>query len=122
SLDPSAAGPNGYVANDTAADTVTFIDEMSDADLLKQEPLYAVGGVVSNDPTGGARLVAGGKGRLFVVDAADPLAVYPSQELAEGYAPEFSPELRLSFDPYGGDITGIVVMDDLLVVFKESAI
>src|SRR5690606_35481745 len=55
-------------------------------------------------------------------DAADPLAVYPSQELAEGYAPEFSPELRLSFDPYGGDITGIVVMDDLLVVFKESAI
>jgi hypothetical protein len=123
SLDPTTVGQvNGFVANSTTVDTVSFIDEMTDDTLLEQEPLYTNGGIVENDPLGSARLVAGGKNRLFVVDAADPLAVYFSQELAEGYAVEFSPALRFTVDPYGGDITGIVVLDDALVIFKATAI
>lgn len=122
SLDPSATGPNGYLANDPTVDTVTFIDEMTDADLENQEPLYTNGGIVPNDPLGGARLIAGGKNRLLVVDAADPLAFYFTQELAEGYAAEFSPRLRGTVDPFGGEITAAVVMDDLNVLFKRAAI
>lgn len=125
SLDPTAGGittVNGYCASSTATDAVEFIDEMTDDEAETKEPLYTNGGIVSNDPIGSAKVVAAGKNRLFVVDASEPLRVYYSQELRSGYAPEFSPGLLLSVDPYGGDITGLVVMDDSLIIFKESAV
>lgn len=123
SLDPTTEGEaNGYVANDPFATTVPFRDEMDDATLELQEPLYTNGGIPSNDPLGAARLIAGGKNRLFVVDSSQPNRVYFSQELAEGYAVEFSPDLFIEVDPFGGDINGLIVMDDVLVVFKETAI
>jgi hypothetical protein len=123
SFDPTTAGAvNGYVANDSTVDSVTFRDEMDDATLREQDPLYTNGGIVNNDPIGPARLIAGGKGRVFAVDSSTPMRVYHSQEQAEGFAAEFSPGLFFSVDPYGGDINGLIVMDDSLVVFKETAI
>lgn len=123
SLDPNTAGQvNGYVANDPDADTVPFRDEMPDEVLERQDPLYTNGGVVANDPIGAARLIAGGKGRLFAVDAAQPLRVYHSQEQEIDFAAEMSPELFLDVDPFGGDINGLIVMDSTAVVFKETAI
>lgn len=123
SLDPTTAGQvNGYVANDPDVHTVSFRDEMDDATLLKQEPLYTNGGIPSNDPIGSARLIAGGKSRLFVVDASQSSRVYFSQPLADGYAAEFSPDLFIEVDPFGGDINGLIVMDDALVIFKETGV
>lgn len=123
SFDPSTVGDvNGYVANDATVDTVAFVDEMTDADLEEQDPLYINGGVVSNDPLGGAKLVAAGKGRVFVVDAADPYTVYASQERADGFAIETSPRLRIDVERGGGPITGIIVAGEVLLIFKETAI
>jgi hypothetical protein len=122
SLDPSAVGANGYVANTTAADTVSFTDEMSDTTMLEQEPLYTNGGIPSNDPTAHGTVLAGGKNRLFYTDPSDPLLVRFTHELADGYAAEFSLELSVKCDPYGGAITALAVMDDKVVVFKKSAI
>ncbi len=123
SFDPSTEGDtNGYIANDPLVNEVDWDDEMTDETLETQATLYTTGGVLGNDPLGGARLVAAGKNRAFVVDAADPLAVYFSQEPQPGYALETSPLLRIDVDPYGGPITGIVVMDESLIVFKETAI
>lgn len=123
SFDPDTVGEvNGFVANDTTLDTVTFVDEMPDATLEDQDPLYTNGDIPSNDPLGGAMLVASGKGRLFVVDAADPLTLYYSQQKAAGYAVETTPELRLELDAHGGDITAVTAMDAAVVVFKQAAI
>jgi hypothetical protein len=123
SLDPTTAGQvNGYLANDPSVDTVTFLDEMNDATLEEQDPLYTNGGIVVNDPLGAPRLIAGGKGRVFVVDSSDPLRLFFSQEQEGTFAAEFSPELSISFDPFGGDLNGIVVMDDAIIGFKETAI
>jgi hypothetical protein len=123
SFDPTTLGDvNGYIANDTTADTVEFVDEMTDAVLETQDPLYINGGVLSNDPLGGARLVASGKGRVFVVDAAEPNTVFASQELSAGYAIETSPRLRIEVERNGGPITGIVVLGESLLIFKESAL
>jgi hypothetical protein len=122
SLDPSAAGDNGYVANDPTVDTITFVDEMSDTVLREQEPLYTNGGIPSNDPTGHGTVIAVGKNRLFYNDPDDPLLVRFTQELAEGYAAEFNNELAVRCDPYGGAVTALAVMDDRIVVFKRSAI
>jgi hypothetical protein len=122
SLDPSATGSNGYILNDTTVDTISFVDDMSDAVLIAKEPLYTNGDIPSNDPTGSGSVLAVGKNRLFYNDPSDPLLVRFTQELAPGYAAEFNNELTLPVDPYGGAITALAVMDDRLIVFKRSAV
>lgn len=123
SLDPSASGANGYIANVTTADTVTFIDRMSDANLQLQDTLYTTGGILSNDPTSLGSVVAAGKNRLFFSDQSDGNVVRYTQEIEDGgYMPEVAPELTLRCDPFGGDVTGLAVMDGALIIFKGSAI
>lgn len=123
SLDPLTEGAdNGYVANDITVDTVEFIDKMSDIDLLKQEPVYTNGGVLSNDPTALGNILVAGKNRLFFNDCSDPNAVRYSQELAEGYGVECPPELVMKTNPKGGRVSALAVMDEFVIVFKESAI
>jgi hypothetical protein len=123
SVDPSATGANGYVLNDPTVDTFSFNDRMSDLDWADQEPLYTNGGIISNDPApvaGGAMAV--GKNRLFWTDPADPHLVRFSQELREGFGVEMAAPLFLRVDPYGGRIVGLSILDDVVIVFKESAI
>ena len=123
SLDPTTEGDdNGYLANDVSVDYVTFVDVMSDADLAKQEPVYTNGGILSNDPTALGSVLAVGKNRVFFSDASDQDLVRFSQPLAEGYGLECAPELFQRLDPFGGALTGLCVMDDFVIAFKESAI
>jgi len=123
SLDPTTEGdPNGYVTNDPTADTVTFLDNLSDDDLQEREPFYGTGGVVENDPCPPPSILVQGKERLFFTDASDPYVVRYTKQRADGYTAEPSPHLALAVDQNGGRITGLAVMDDALVIFKESAI
>lgn len=123
SVDPSLGGANGYPLNVTTADTISFTDQMSDADWEAQEPLYTNGGISSNDPAPMAgSVLAAGKGRLFWTDPADGNLIRFSQQIAEGCAAEPVARLLLRVDAYGGPVTGIGVMDDVVIVFKESAI
>lgn len=122
SLDPNDSGANGYLANDPTADSVSFVDKLGDTDLIAKEPLYTNGGILVNDPTPAGAIVTAGKNRLFVTDPGDPLLVRYSQELRDGYAVEMSPALTVKMDPHGGEVTGLVVMDDSVVVFKKTAI
>jgi hypothetical protein len=122
SLDPSATGANGYLANDPTGDTVTFIDKMADADLVAKEPLYTNGGLLNNAPVPVGEHLAVGKNRIWCSDPGDPLLVRYSQERRDGYAAEFADDLKIPIDPFGGGVTGLAVLDDALVVFKRSAI
>jgi hypothetical protein len=125
SLDPTtaAAPANGYIANDPTVDTWTFVDRMSDAVLLLQNPLYTTGGVLSNDPApmaGG--VLAVGKNRLFFTDPADPTMIRYTQELAEGFAAEMAAPLRQRLDPFGGAVTALAIMDGAVYPFRETAV
>jgi hypothetical protein len=124
SRDPSTAGAaNGYVANTTSADTVSFNDRMSDATLATQEPAYTNGGILSTDPSSLGHIVAEGKGRLFYNDPSDPDLVAYTQLVEDGYAVEAPPELRLRCPPAGGAITALAVGEDgAVLVFKPDAI
>lgn len=123
SLDPTTAGAvNGYVANSTTVDSVTFIDRMSDIDLQLQEQTYTVGGILSNDPAPLGSIVAAGRNRVFFTDAQDGSVVRFSQRRATGFGLEVAPELQQDTDPKGGDITALAVMDDVVYTFKASAI
>jgi hypothetical protein len=123
SLDPTTVGAdNGYRANDKTIDKVTFVDAMSDVNLAAQEPLYTNGGILSNDPAPLGAAIATGKNRMFFSDHVDPNGVRHSQALAEGFGLEVAPELRVTCDPFGGDVVALAVMDEHVVVFKQTAI
>ncbi len=123
SLDPTTAGSaNGYVASTTTANTVTFLDQMSDANLQLQEELYTTGDILSNDPAALGSLVVAGKNRLFFTDAQAPHVVRFSQRLAAGFGVEIAPELAHDVDPYGGAITGLAIMDDVVYAFKAGMV
>lgn len=124
SLDQTTASDaaNGYIANDTTVDTVTFVDRISDTNLQLQEPLYTTGGVLSNDPAPLGSHVTGGKNRLFFTDAQAGSVIRFSQRLATGFGLECAPELQHDIDPFGGDITALATMDDVVFVFKAGAI
>lgn len=124
-LDPNAdpTDPNAFQVNDTTADTVTFIDSLSDADLAVREPLYTNGGVLSNAPApwaGGC--IAGGKSRLFWTDPSDPNLIRFSQQLRDETALEAPIDLAIRVDPYGGPIVAIGEMDGAIYAFKETAV
>lgn len=123
SLDPTTAGAiNGYIPNNTAVDSVTFIDRMSDGNAALEEELYTVGGILSNDPAPLGSHVAVGKNRLFYTDAQAGNVVRFSKRIATGFGAECAPELMHDIDPLGGDITCLASMDDVIYVFKENCI
>jgi hypothetical protein len=123
SLDPSATGDNGYVTNSTSVDTISFVDNMPDATLALQDPLYTNGGILANDPSPmRGSCVAGGKNRVFWTDPSDPNVVRYSQELADETAVEMPVALKLKTDPYGGEIVAIGSMDGAVYPFCRTAI
>ena len=123
SLDPSTVGAdNGYVANSQSADTVAFVDGMVDSAAATWEPLYTVGGIPSNDPIPTSGVIAVAGGRLFLGDSSDRNALYFSQERADGYAVETTPELRIVVPPGGGDVIGVGDIDGVKIIFKHGAI
>lgn len=122
SLDPTAAGPNGYVASSTTVNTVTFVDRMSDAVLGTQEELYTDGGILSNDPTPLGAIIARSKSRLFATDPSDGTTIRYSQPIDDGFGVEWPPDLTQKVDPFGGDVTALTSQDDRVVVFKRNAI
>jgi len=119
----NSTGANRYVENSTTADTVTLTDNLTDANLILREPLYTNGGILSNDPepwAGGA--IATGKGRIYWTDPSDPNLVRFSQQRADDTGLEAPNPLSLLVDPFGGSIVGLAVLDDAIVVLKETAI
>lgn len=123
SLDPTTEGDvNGYVANDTTVDSVSFVDEMSDADLRLQEQAYTVDGILSNDPAPLGSHVAVGKNRMFFTDAEAGNIVRFTKRIATGFGAECAPELAHDVDPLGGAITALATMDDVVYVFKAGAV
>lgn len=123
SLDPTTAGAvNGYVANSTTVDTVSFVDRMSDSTLATFDELYIDGGILSADPVALGSSIAVFKGRLLATDPSDGNTLRFTQFKTDGYGVQMAPELALSVDPFGGDITAIATRDDRAFVFKAGAI
>lgn len=112
----------GQISNDHTVDSVTFVDSMSDATLDSQEPLYTNGGVLRNDTLPSALCVLAAKGRVFVVSADNPREIWPSNTIVPGQGLSFSEDMIIRVDDVYGDLTGIVDLDDKIILSKKSAI
>jgi hypothetical protein len=122
SPDPTATGMNGYVENDPTADTVSFIDGLSDTDLITKELDYQNTGEIENTAPPAARILCEGKGRLFLSGTEWPNRVSYSKVRAEGEPVAFNDALYFDVPDDGGEVTALAVLDANLVVFKRSRV
>lgn len=123
SLDSTTSGSaNGYVANDTSIDTVSFLDRMSDTTLRTFDEIYTDNGIFSNDPTALGSAIWRGKDRLFSSDPSDGRIVHYSQPLVDGYGVEWPPDLFLAVDLQSGSVTAGAALDERVVVWTERGI
>lgn len=105
-------------------ETAIFItpanDNTLDADLTV--PLYTTGNVLGNDAPPPVGAMAVYRDRLFVLDSTNPLVIYYSKKVNFASAVDFSDGQLINVDPTGGPVTGLIAMDDKLLIFKEDSI
>lgn len=125
------AGPNpsedspfqrvGTVAA-TASETVSFTDQMSDANAALQEELRP-DGELDNIPPPSGHIICSGLGRVFVAGfAEDPNLILYSKQRSHGVALAFNEALAISVPTNYGVITSLAVFAESLIIFCERGI
>lgn len=112
----------GTVANDPAAQVLTYADDATDASIAANEILYTVGGELPNDPPPASRVICASKNRLFVAGGDDEDVVTYTKTYSKNAGPAFSLGFTRRISSVPGPITGIAAMDDKIVVFKNPGI
>lgn len=126
SLRPSATtGMNGYLANSTTADTITFTDGLSDATLITKATDYQSSDPVELDNIAPppARVIAAGNNRVALAGMEDDNLIWISKLRETSTEPlAFNDALTVAVDAGDGPITGMAFMQDNLVVFRGRQI
>lgn len=115
-----ASDPVTLTYNDPTVDSITIVDDLSDANLIAREVLYTQGGIIENVAPPTSKIIAVHRKRAWVVDEDDRL--WYSKEVLAGRTVEFSDQFIQEIDPIGGRITALSNLGEKLVIFKESSI
>ena len=109
--------------NDQTVDSITFLDNAADSAITSAELLYTTGGVLEAGAPYPVNVLATYRNRVFAgVNLGGFSGLSYTVITPLGEAPYFSRVLTIILDPRGGDVTGLGVLDDKLIIFKESAI
>lgn len=108
--------------NSTSADTVTFVDNISDASLVSRQLLYTTGGVLDNAPAPPCTVLKVAKNRVFAGGLEDDNTVAYSKVFVPGDSPAFAESFSFQVDSKGFAVSAIAEMDDKVIVFKRSAL
>lgn len=108
--------------NDTAANSVSFVDEEADASITSNELLYTTGGVLENIPPESCTLIDVYQSRAVVAGMQDPLQYGYSKVQVKGEGVAFSDVFVSRLDPLGGAITAVRLMDDKIILYKPDHI
>lgn len=112
--------------NDTTVDSVSFNwgtnAGENDVNIINNEILYTTGGVLENIQPPSATIIESYGNRLFLAGCEDKAEVWYSKEYVRGEAVAFSDSFIIRADKDVGKIKGLAVIDDKLIIFKESSI
>jgi len=108
--------------NDPTVDTVSFSDTTADASLTSRPLLYTTGGTLDNFTVPSCDVVRVFKNRLFVagLERESDVLFSKSHVIDEGVA--FSDFFNLQVGNQGGAVTALAVLDEKLVIFKETSL
>ena len=115
--------PSEFVYNNSTVETLTYVDNKTDAQISSNAVIYTTGGVFDNIAAPSANLLTLMKNRVVIAGFdTDPNTVYVSKEKESGLSVEFSNELAIQIDSLGGNITALAGLDDKILIFKKSLI
>lgn len=106
--------------NNTAVDSVTYVDSASDASITSREILYTVGNVLDNFSPGSCSTIAVFKNRIFLGGLENKNEVIYSKLITQGYPCEFAAEFSLLVDEKGSRVGALGVLDEKVVIFKDD--
>lgn len=109
------------IDNNTSVESITFTDTMSDAELISNEVLYTTGGILENTAAHSTKFLTTYKSRMILLLSDGYTLQYSKKREANG-AVEFSEELQVPIDHFGGKGITLATMDDHVIIFKERAI
>ncbi len=108
------------LTNSFAATTVTLVDITADGSITGNRTLYTTGGVLPNVCPSSAKYVAYFQNCVVLAGTPDDLMWF-SKPVVLGECPEFADEITQP--PFaGGKVTGLGVIDDKLIIFKQSGV
>jgi hypothetical protein len=105
-----------------SSDTVTFSDGVSDTNLQSGELLYTSGGVLPSQPAPALFAIEQFDQRLVGIDAENRSLIRMTSQFVDGVAPAWNENLTIRLNTQWGDATGVVAMDDKLLIFFRNAI
>lgn len=124
-------GPVSYSAGNPGVfktPYVTFIDTLSDAQILGNQLLYTTGGVVENSSPPATSSMTLFDSRMWTINAEDPNQLWYSKQIITGTPVEFSDLFTLFVPPSTsvaastGPMRCIAPMDDKLIIFKNNSL
>jgi hypothetical protein len=121
SPDPDATGNNGYLANDFTVDSVTFVDNLTDATITDNERDYFSLNELLNFPVPGPEVLYATQDRLYLAGGGIPRGrVLPSKTHVPGDAVAFAAELEVQ--PTVDDVTALSSIDENVITFTRDAL
>jgi len=112
----------GRVANNTAADSVSFADSsMTDANLIAKETLYTDGGILANTAPPASLVIAPYKNRLIAVASENPKKLIYSKSRAPKGAVEFTDTFQITLNK-AQRVTALAEFDQKLMIFEPDQI
>lgn len=109
----------GSVDNNVASATLSFTDTTADLNLTDNAIDQFQSGELDHVAPNAAHIMCIGKDRVFLSDGQ---VVYYSKIRNPGEAVAFNDTLVIPVPSAGGEISGLAVMGELLIVFRERAI
>lgn len=113
--------------NSTTADSITFVDTLSDATILGNNLIYTTGGVIEDVNAPASDIVTLFDTRLWLVNAEDPNVLWYSKQVIEATPVEMSDLFTVFVPPTTatqgstGPITSLAPLDDKLIIGKRNA-
>jgi hypothetical protein len=121
----SATAP---VYNDPTVDTVSFLDTQGDGYIQANGLMYTqpftqgVNPILPNVAPPSCTLIANYANRVWLGGLEDRNTLWFSKQRIAGIPVEFSDVLTLQVDGHGGPITALGVLNNALIIFKQSSI
>lgn len=110
----------GGAANDTSADTVTFLDTSADATIATNSLLYTTGNVLRHSQRPACKAYAVYKNRLFALGCETQEEFWWSKELAPSEGIAFNDSVLNMRVSGAGGLTAAGVIDDKLILLKAN--
>jgi len=112
---------SGVAAPSSNATTSTYTDNVTDANIKLNEPLYTDGAILDNSGPPPCKTVVAHRERLWVAGLEDAEEIRFSKRRALGLAPEFNEGLSVRI-PGAVKITALASVDSTLVAFSPRGI